>query len=88
MDRIKTRQQKFKKGKEKMLSLVQESGDGQNLVPPTEEDDDDGMMQAELGRDTCGLIKRMGLAGLSEYHRPKEMSLDWVSYMKGFIYVL
>ncbi|KAG9278610.1 piezo-type mechanosensitive ion channel component 2-like isoform X1 [Astyanax mexicanus] len=42
MDRIKTRQQKFKKGKEKMLSMTQESGDGQNLIPPEEEDDDDG----------------------------------------------
>uniref|UniRef100_A0A8B9HP37 Piezo type mechanosensitive ion channel component 2 n=1 Tax=Astyanax mexicanus TaxID=7994 RepID=A0A8B9HP37_ASTMX len=41
MDRIKTRQQKFKKGKEKMLSMTQESGDGQNLIPPEEEDDDD-----------------------------------------------
>ncbi|KAL7851249.1 hypothetical protein AOLI_G00216050 [Acnodon oligacanthus] len=40
MDRIKTRQQKFKKGKEKMLSMAQESGDGQNLIPPEGEDDD------------------------------------------------
>ncbi|XP_058274705.1 piezo-type mechanosensitive ion channel component 2 isoform X2 [Hemibagrus wyckioides] len=44
MDRIKTRQQKFKKGKEKMLSLTQESTDNQTLIPPDagEEDDDDG----------------------------------------------
>ncbi|XP_041959521.1 piezo-type mechanosensitive ion channel component 2 [Alosa sapidissima] len=42
MDRIKTRQQKFKKGKEKILSMTQESSDGQNLIPPEEEDDDDG----------------------------------------------
>lgn len=42
MDRIKTRQEKFKKGKEKMLSLTQESTD-QTLIPPDagEEDDDD-----------------------------------------------
>uniref|UniRef100_A0A8B9HWY5 Piezo type mechanosensitive ion channel component 2 n=1 Tax=Astyanax mexicanus TaxID=7994 RepID=A0A8B9HWY5_ASTMX len=44
MDRIKTRQQKFKKGKEKMLSMTQESGDGQNLIPPEEEDDDDAFV--------------------------------------------
>lgn len=45
MDRIKTRQQKFKKGKEKMLSLTQESTDSHTLIPPDagEEDDDDGM---------------------------------------------
>lgn len=44
MDRIKTRQEKFKKGKEKMLSLTQESTDSQNLIQPDacEEDDDDG----------------------------------------------
>nr|XP_019964666.1 PREDICTED: piezo-type mechanosensitive ion channel component 2 isoform X3 [Paralichthys olivaceus] len=40
MERIKVRQQKFKRGKEKMLSMAQESGDGQTLVQP--EDDDDG----------------------------------------------
>ena len=44
MDRIKMRQQKFKRGKEKMLSMTQESGEGQNLVPPEEEDD--GTMKA------------------------------------------
>lgn len=45
MDRIKTRQEKFKKGKEKMLSMTQESTDSQTLIPPEagEEDDDDGM---------------------------------------------
>lgn len=45
MDRIKTRQQKFKKGKEKMLSLTQESTDSHTFIPPDageEEDDDDG----------------------------------------------
>uniref|UniRef100_A0A4W6FQJ1 Piezo type mechanosensitive ion channel component 2 n=1 Tax=Lates calcarifer TaxID=8187 RepID=A0A4W6FQJ1_LATCA len=41
MERIKVRQQKFKRGKEKMLSLAQESGEGQTIVQP--EDDDDGM---------------------------------------------
>lgn len=41
MERIKLRQQKFKRGKEKMLSLAQESVDGQTMVQP--EDDDDGM---------------------------------------------
>ncbi|KAM9844577.1 piezo-type mechanosensitive ion channel component 2 [Aulostomus maculatus] len=39
MERIKVRQQKFKRGKEKMLSMVQESGDGQTLVQPVEDDD-------------------------------------------------
>ncbi|XP_076837893.1 piezo-type mechanosensitive ion channel component 2 isoform X4 [Brachyhypopomus gauderio] len=44
MESIKIRQQKFKRGKEKMLSLTQESVDGQNQAPPTgeDEDDDDG----------------------------------------------
>uniref|UniRef100_A0A674D6W3 Piezo-type mechanosensitive ion channel component 2-like n=1 Tax=Salmo trutta TaxID=8032 RepID=A0A674D6W3_SALTR len=37
MDRIKSRQQKFKRGKERMLSLVQESGD----VEDEEEDDEE-----------------------------------------------
>uniref|UniRef100_A0A3B3UI10 Piezo type mechanosensitive ion channel component 2 n=1 Tax=Poecilia latipinna TaxID=48699 RepID=A0A3B3UI10_9TELE len=41
MDRIKVRQQKFKRGKEKMLSLAQESADGQTLVRPEEEEEDD-----------------------------------------------
>ncbi|XP_068604478.1 piezo-type mechanosensitive ion channel component 2 [Brachionichthys hirsutus] len=40
MERIKVRQQKFKRGKEKMLSIAQESGEGQTLVQPKEEDDD------------------------------------------------
>ncbi|KAM9322035.1 piezo-type mechanosensitive ion channel component 2 [Pholidichthys leucotaenia] len=40
MERIKVRQQKFKRGKEKMLSLAQESGEGQTLVQPDEDDDD------------------------------------------------
>ncbi|KAM9720068.1 piezo-type mechanosensitive ion channel component 2 isoform 2-T2 [Menidia menidia] len=42
MDRIKVRQQKFKRGKEKMLSLAQESVEGQTVAQPEEEEDDDG----------------------------------------------
>lgn len=49
MERIKVRQQKFKRGKEKMLSIAQESGDGQTLVQPEDEDDDDDGMR-EIGR--------------------------------------
>uniref|UniRef100_A0A8C9X545 Piezo type mechanosensitive ion channel component 2 n=1 Tax=Sander lucioperca TaxID=283035 RepID=A0A8C9X545_SANLU len=49
MERIKVRQQKFKRGKEKMLSMAQESGDGQTLVQPEEDDDDDGMTKACRG---------------------------------------
>uniref|UniRef100_A0A3Q1K6X9 Uncharacterized protein n=1 Tax=Anabas testudineus TaxID=64144 RepID=A0A3Q1K6X9_ANATE len=45
MERIKVRQQKFKRGKEKMLSMAQESGDGQTLIQPEDDDDDDGMMK-------------------------------------------
>lgn len=43
MERIKVRQQKFKRGKDKMLSLTQESAEGQTATQP-EEDDDDGMV--------------------------------------------
>uniref|UniRef100_A0A3Q3LMQ3 Piezo type mechanosensitive ion channel component 2 n=1 Tax=Mastacembelus armatus TaxID=205130 RepID=A0A3Q3LMQ3_9TELE len=39
-------QQKFKRGKEKMLSMAQESGDGQTLVQP-EDDDDDGAQRTK-----------------------------------------
>ncbi|KAL2097108.1 hypothetical protein ACEWY4_006315 [Coilia grayii] len=46
MDRIKNRQQKHKKGKEKMLSMNQESVDGQNLIPPVEEEDDDDVVRS------------------------------------------
>ncbi|XP_030629584.1 piezo-type mechanosensitive ion channel component 2 [Chanos chanos] len=42
MDRIKNRQQKFKRGKEKMLSLAQGSGDGENLIKPDEDEENDG----------------------------------------------
>uniref|UniRef100_A0A3B4TXV1 Piezo type mechanosensitive ion channel component 2 n=1 Tax=Seriola dumerili TaxID=41447 RepID=A0A3B4TXV1_SERDU len=45
MERIKVRQQKFKRGKEKMMSLAQESGDGQTLIQP--EDDDDGAQRTK-----------------------------------------
>lgn len=40
MDRIKARQQKYKKGKERMLSLTQESGEGQDAQKLSEEDDE------------------------------------------------
>ncbi|KAK2492109.1 hypothetical protein MC885_007149 [Smutsia gigantea] len=40
MDRIKARQQKYKKGKERMLSLTQESGEGQDIRKLSEEDDE------------------------------------------------
>lgn len=52
MERIKVRQQKFKRGKEKMLSMAQESGDGQMLVQP-DDDDDDGM--TKMSRSALGL---------------------------------
>ncbi|XP_015269845.1 PREDICTED: piezo-type mechanosensitive ion channel component 2 [Gekko japonicus] len=41
MDRIKARQQKYKKGKERMLSMNQESSDGQAVQKAPEDDDDD-----------------------------------------------
>nr|XP_058133335.1 piezo-type mechanosensitive ion channel component 2 isoform X3 [Dasypus novemcinctus] len=40
MDRIKARQQKYKKGKERMLSLTQESGECQDIQKLSEEDDE------------------------------------------------
>uniref|UniRef100_A0A3B4DJB2 Piezo-type mechanosensitive ion channel component n=1 Tax=Pygocentrus nattereri TaxID=42514 RepID=A0A3B4DJB2_PYGNA len=40
MDRIKSRQQKFKRGKERMLSLAQESGEGHSLAKEEEENDE------------------------------------------------
>ncbi|KAI4904294.1 hypothetical protein NFI96_010885 [Prochilodus magdalenae] len=40
MDRIKSRQQKFKRGKERMLSLAQESGESHSLAKEEEEDDE------------------------------------------------
>lgn len=50
MERIKVRQQKFKRGKEKMLSIAQESGEGQTLGQPEEGDDDDDGMKMAAGR--------------------------------------
>ncbi|XP_026229618.1 piezo-type mechanosensitive ion channel component 2 isoform X1 [Anabas testudineus] len=47
MERIKVRQQKFKRGKEKMLSMAQESGDGQTLIQPEDDDDDDGAQRTK-----------------------------------------
>ncbi|XP_060100004.1 piezo-type mechanosensitive ion channel component 2 [Heteronotia binoei] len=41
MDRIKARQQKYKKGKERMMSMNQESSDGQAVQKAPEDDDDD-----------------------------------------------
>lgn len=43
------RQEKFKRGKEKMLSIAQESGEGQTLIQPEEDDDDEGMRKAARG---------------------------------------
>ncbi|XP_061654308.1 piezo-type mechanosensitive ion channel component 2 [Phyllopteryx taeniolatus] len=47
MERIKVRQQKFKRGKEKMLSMVQESTEGQTLAPPPPEEEDEGAQRAK-----------------------------------------
>ena len=41
MDRIKERQEKFKRGKEKMLSMAQEPGEGPRLIQPEEEEEED-----------------------------------------------
>ncbi|KFP80446.1 Piezo-type mechanosensitive ion channel component 2, partial [Apaloderma vittatum] len=41
MDRIKARQQKYKKGKERMLSMTQESAEGTEVRNVSEEDDED-----------------------------------------------
>lgn len=40
MDRIKARQQKYKKGKERMLSMSQESSEGPEIRKVSEEDDE------------------------------------------------
>ncbi|KAM4689740.1 piezo-type mechanosensitive ion channel component 2 [Discoglossus pictus] len=48
MDRIKARQQKYKKGKERMLSLVQESGEEQEIQKS--EDDDEGEAEKEKAK--------------------------------------
>ncbi|XP_069469470.1 piezo-type mechanosensitive ion channel component 2 isoform X2 [Ambystoma mexicanum] len=49
MDRIKARQQKYKKGKERMLSLAQESAEGQE-IPKPEDDDDEGEAEKEKAK--------------------------------------
>lgn len=40
MDRIKARQQKYKKGKERMISMTQESSEGPEIRKVSEEDDE------------------------------------------------
>lgn len=40
MDRIKARQQKYKKGKERMLSMTQDSTEGPEIRKVSEEDDE------------------------------------------------
>ena len=59
MDRIKARQQKYKKGKERMLSLTQESGEGQDLQKLSEEDDDSMLKYFLLHSSTLMLSKIM-----------------------------
>lgn len=41
MDHIKARQQKYKKGKERVLSMSQEASDGQEIQKVAEEEEDD-----------------------------------------------
>uniref|UniRef100_A0A8C7E3M2 Piezo type mechanosensitive ion channel component 2 n=1 Tax=Naja naja TaxID=35670 RepID=A0A8C7E3M2_NAJNA len=49
MDHIKARQQKYKKGKERVLSMSQEASDGQEIQKVAEEeDDDDGFLLSFL----------------------------------------
>ncbi|OWK01598.1 hypothetical protein Celaphus_00017735, partial [Cervus elaphus hippelaphus] len=40
MDQLKRQEQKYKKGKERMLNLTQESGEGQDLQKLSEDDDE------------------------------------------------
>ncbi|XP_019739327.1 piezo-type mechanosensitive ion channel component 2 [Hippocampus comes] len=47
MERIKVRQQKFKRGKERMLSMVQESVDGRMLAPPPPVEEDEGAQRTK-----------------------------------------
>uniref|UniRef100_A0A671MJG5 Piezo-type mechanosensitive ion channel component 2-like n=1 Tax=Sinocyclocheilus anshuiensis TaxID=1608454 RepID=A0A671MJG5_9TELE len=49
MDRIKSRQQKFKRGKERMLSLAQESGERHSGVKEEEEEDEGIFTQEHFG---------------------------------------
>ncbi|KAH0617821.1 hypothetical protein JD844_016445 [Phrynosoma platyrhinos] len=48
MDRIKARQQKYKKGKERVMSMNQEASDGQAIQK--EDDDDDGEADKEKAK--------------------------------------
>ncbi|XP_058263845.1 piezo-type mechanosensitive ion channel component 2 isoform X1 [Hemibagrus wyckioides] len=50
MDRIKSRQQKFKRGKERMLSLAQESGESQSLSREEVEDDGESSKEMRKGK--------------------------------------
>ncbi|KAM4815295.1 LOW QUALITY PROTEIN: piezo-type mechanosensitive ion channel component 2-like [Thomomys bottae] len=50
MDRIKARQQKYKKGKERMLSLTQESGEGQDIQKLSEDDEREADKQKAKGK--------------------------------------
>nr|XP_034980821.1 piezo-type mechanosensitive ion channel component 2 isoform X3 [Zootoca vivipara] len=51
MDRIKARQQKYKKGKERVLSMNQETSDGQAIEKAAaEEEDDDGEADKEKAK--------------------------------------
>lgn len=61
MDRIKARQQKYKKGKERMMSMTQESSDGQGgqKAPEDDDDDDDGSTPSIVGA-SC-LISTRGI---------------------------
>uniref|UniRef100_A0A8C8BEI5 Piezo type mechanosensitive ion channel component 2 n=1 Tax=Otus sunia TaxID=257818 RepID=A0A8C8BEI5_9STRI len=44
MDRIKARQQKYKKGKERLLSMTQESSEGPEIRKISEEDDEENIL--------------------------------------------
>ncbi|XP_043923294.1 piezo-type mechanosensitive ion channel component 2 [Protopterus annectens] len=50
MDRIKARQQKYKKGKERMLSLAQESGEGQAIQKSNEDDEGEADKEKAKGK--------------------------------------
>ncbi|XP_047666735.1 piezo-type mechanosensitive ion channel component 2 isoform X3 [Tachysurus fulvidraco] len=50
MDRIKSRQQKFKRGKERMLSLAQESGESQSVYREEVEDDGETSKETRKGK--------------------------------------
>lgn len=52
------RQEKFKRGKEKMMSIAQESGEGQTLIQPDEDDDDEGTRKAARGHSVTRCSKR------------------------------